>query len=269
MLDMIMVDTHTHTVLSGHAWSTLRENAAAAAGKGMAGLVTTEHGFGMPGAGPFFLTPAQRMLPATVEGIRTYYGVEANIMDLAGALDIEDRMLFGTEFVVASMHDICMLPGTEAENTGAYLGTLAHPAVDMLGHIDDRKTPNEFATVVREAGRLKRLIEINNNSLLQRQGSRERVEEIARLCAEHGVRVAVSSDAHFDDMIGSVAPALELLGRIGFPDELVVNRSLEAFEMYLNERKARLEAARESYIGTRRSARSVARQSARQVKQGG
>lgn len=263
MLEHIMIDTHTHTVLSGHAWSTLRENAAAAARKKMEGICLTEHGHAMPGSGPFFLVSAQKMLPAVVEGVRVYYGVEANMMDFKGGMDIEDRMLFACEFVVSSMHELCVTPGTETENTDAYLATLAHPAVDILGHIDDRKTPNHFEVVVKEAGRLGRLIEINNNSLLIRKGSIERVEEVARLCAKHNVRVAVSSDAHFDDMIGSVTPALQLLGKIGFPDELVVNRNLAAFELYLNERRARLDAARESFLGTRRSVRRMAMDSAK------
>lgn len=253
-----MIDTHTHTVLSGHAWSTLRENAAAAAKRGMAGLCLTEHGHTLPGAGPFFLTTAQKMLPPEVEGMRIYYGVEANIVDLRGGLDIEDRMLFASEWNIASMHDICVRPGSPEENTEAFKLTLAHPAVDMLGHIDDGKTPNLIEEVVREAGRLGKIIEINNNSLLVRKGSRERVEEIARCCKRHGVRVAVSSDAHFDTMIGAVEPALELLGREDFPDELVINRSREAFEAYIAERTKRLDDVRESFIGTRRSARRMA-----------
>ncbi len=260
-MQTIMVDTHTHTVLSGHAWSTLRENAAMAAKRGMAGLCLTEHGHELPGTGPFFLTQAQKMLPPEVEGIRIYYGVEANIMDLAGGLDIEDRMLFGSEWNIASMHDVCMIPGSAEENTAAFKEALAHPAVDMLGHIDDGKTPNIFGEVVAEAGRLGKIIEINNNSLLMRRGSRERIEEIAALCKERGVRVAVSSDAHFDSMIGSVTPALELLGRMAFPEELIINRSREAFEDYLAERNARLDAARDSFLGNRRSARRMARQS--------
>mgnify|MGYP003623757707 CR=1 FL=1 len=107
-----MVDTHTHTVLSGHGGGTLRENAGAAAKRGMAGLCLTEHGHALPGSGPFFLTTAQKMLPPEVEGMRVYYGVEAHIMDPKGGLDIEDRMLFASEWNIASMHDICVRPGT-------------------------------------------------------------------------------------------------------------------------------------------------------------
>lgn len=254
----IMVDTHTHSVLSGHAWSTLRENAKAANEHGIAGMCLTEHGHAMPGSGPFFLTTAQRMLPQVIEGVRVFYGVEANIMDLHGGLDIEDRMLFASEWNIASMHDICMRPGNHDENTRAFILALEHPAVDMLGHIDDGKTPNHIPQVVAKAAELGKVIEINNNSLLIRKGSRERVIEIANECAKLGVRVAVSSDAHFDTMIGSVKPALELLESLNFPEELIVNRSIETFQMYLENRNRKLEAIRPTFIGDRRSARRMA-----------
>ncbi|MDR2390654.1 MAG: PHP domain-containing protein, partial [Planctomycetota bacterium] len=243
MLERVAVDTHTHCVLSGHAWSTLRENAAAAARRGLDGFCLTDHGHAMPGAGPFFLASAQKMLPERVAGVRVFYGVEANITDLKGGMDIDDKSLLSAEFVVASMHDLCLTPGTPRENTEAYLGVLRHPAVDVIGHMDDRRTPSEFVTVIREAGRLGKLIEINNNSLLIRKGSRERVEEMARLCGELNVEVAVASDAHFDEMIGAVEPALELLGRIGFPDRLVINRDMEAFSSYLAKRETRVDPA--------------------------
>lgn len=255
----IMVDTHTHTVLSGHAWSTLRENARAAKERGLPGMCLTEHGHALPGAGPFFLTPAQKMLPPEVEGVRIFYGVEANILDYNGKLDIEDRMLFGSEWNIASMHDICVTPGTVEENTNAFIRALEHPAIDMLGHIDDKRTANDFSRVVAKAGELGKPIEINNNSMLVRR-SRDRIVEIARECKKQGVTVAVSSDAHFDTMVGSVTPALELLDEVGFPDELVVNRSMEAFEAYLSVRNRRLEEARPGFLANRRSARRMAQQ---------
>ena len=39
----ILVDTHSHTIASGHAYSTLSEMARAAAAKGLQALAITEH----------------------------------------------------------------------------------------------------------------------------------------------------------------------------------------------------------------------------------
>lgn len=257
MLEKILVDTHTHTVLSGHAWSTLRENARSAAGRGVQGMCLTEHAHAMPGAGPFFLTATQKMLPSVIEGVHVFYGVEANIMDMQGGLDVDDKALFATEFCVASMHDLCVNPGSEAENTASYMATLAHPCVDILGHIDDRRTPSDFEVVVKEAVRLGKLLEINNNSLLMRKGSRERIRRLAEICGKHSARVAVSSDAHFDEMVGVVAPALELLAQVDFPEKLVVNRTLESFTAYLDERAARIDAEINGYPSAAMSSRRM------------
>lgn len=158
-----------------------------------------------------------------------------------GKLDFEDKILTGTEFCIASLHDITIRSGTVEKNTAAMIGALNNPFVDILGHIDDKKMPVVFEEVVSEAAKLNKLIEINNNSILIRKGSKERVEEVAHLCVQKNVRVCVSSDAHFDTMVGNVVPALDMLKRIHFPDELVINRSSEAFESYLAERKARLQ----------------------------
>lgn len=248
MLERIEVDTHTHTVLSGHAWSTLRENAHAGHGRGLQGLCLTEHGYALPGAGPHYLTSVQKMLPPELEGLTMFYGVEANIMGLEGQIDIADPMLFGSAWNIASMHPECMESGSEDENTHSYKIVLAHPAVDMLGHIDDIRFPCRFEEVIGEAGRLGKVIEINNNSLHNRRGSIPRVEEIARLCARLGVRVAISSDAHFDTMVGVVDSALALLAKADFPEELVVNRTLAAFQEYQAGRQTRIAAGKEEFL---------------------
>lgn len=48
----VLIDAHTHTVASGHAYSTLQEMAQAAADKGLQVLGITEHGPSVPGTCP-------------------------------------------------------------------------------------------------------------------------------------------------------------------------------------------------------------------------
>ena len=63
-------DTHTHTLICQHAFSTLLENIRAAAAKGHRFLATTEHGPAMPGA-PFvwFFDSLPNAVPREVEGV--------------------------------------------------------------------------------------------------------------------------------------------------------------------------------------------------------
>ena len=51
----IVADTHAHTLVSGHAYSTIQEMAAAAAKKGLQVMALTEHAPEMPGTcGKFY-----------------------------------------------------------------------------------------------------------------------------------------------------------------------------------------------------------------------
>ena len=46
----IEIDTHAHTLVSGHAYNTMREMVQMAAEKGLKGLALTEHAPKMPGS---------------------------------------------------------------------------------------------------------------------------------------------------------------------------------------------------------------------------
>ncbi len=173
MLERIEVDTHTHTVLSGHGWSTVRENARAGSSFGLLGMCVTEHGHALSAGIPDFLTyTAVRMLPPELEGLQMFYGVEANILGPDGRVDIGRDDLLMSQWTIASMHRECMPAASEEENTGAYVAALANPCIDMLGHIDDLRAPSHFETVVKTAGAQGKIIEINNNSLKNRRPGR-------------------------------------------------------------------------------------------------
>jgi putative hydrolase len=235
------VDTHTHTILSGHAFSTLAENVAAAKERGLYGICVTEHGPLTPNGPPDFIPHSQRMLPDFIDGIRVYLGIEANIIDYGGRVDVPERYLALCEFAIASFHDFALKPGTKEENTAAYLGALRNPFIDILGHADDPAVPCDFEALAKEAARLGKLLELNNNSLTpHRPNSKPSLIEYIKACAKYGVGVCVASDAHFCAMIGNAKPLFQLLVEMKFPLELVVNLTRERFETYLQQRQLRL-----------------------------
>ena len=79
-------------------------------------------------------------------------------------------------------------------------------------------------------------MEITNNSLHIRPGSRENCAEIARLCKKYEVPVVVNSDSHIEFTVGRVDGALAMLEEIGFPEELVINSSVERLNAYFTGR---------------------------------
>ena len=61
-----ILDSHTHTIASGHAYSTLHEMARAAADKGLELLGITEHAMAMPGTCHEYYFMNMRSLPRTM-----------------------------------------------------------------------------------------------------------------------------------------------------------------------------------------------------------
>lgn len=235
----IAVDTHTHTVVSGHAWSTFQENIAAAISVGLKGLVSTEHGHRIPGTVTQLTPDSFHMLPKEYDGLRLFYGMEFNILDFDGHVDdYSDSGLSAVQFGIASMHGPTMRAGNASQYTDAYIASLSLPYIDILGHPGSAHFPCDIDAVVAATKKENKLIEINNNTFGARPGSEENCLNFAKACKAQDVRICVSSDSHFSSTIGHVDKAWALLQSIDFPSELIVNLTLDRFEAFLAERAA-------------------------------
>lgn len=232
-----VMDLHTHTLASGHAYNSMREMASAAAEKGLEVLGITEHAPAMPGTCQAFYFQNLKVVPREMYGIRLLLGAELNIVDYDGTVDLEARDLKRLDIAIASLHLPCIKPGTAEENTRAYLKAMENPYVNIIGHPDDGRFPVNHEALVEGAKKWNKIIEINNNSLSPlsfRSNAEENDLEILKYCREYKVPVVLSSDAHIDVRIGDFEYALSLLEKAGFPEELVLNRSMEALEPFLH-----------------------------------
>jgi len=229
---MIAIDCHTHSVASGHAYSTLEEMARAASSRGLPGFVLTDHAPAMPGGAHIFHFYNLRILPRRIQGTLVFKGAEANILDPKGTIDLDDDVLANLEVVVASFHPPCFTPGSSIDHTSALLGAMKNPKITIIGHPDDSRYPYDIPSVVRAAGETGTLLEMNNTSLNPlgfRVGARENYQKILTECRKQGVSICVNSDAHFSSDVGRTDYAEPLLKELDFPRELVANRSLESF----------------------------------------
>lgn len=230
----ITVDTHTHTNVSHHAFSTLEENIAFAAASGLEGIAMTNHGPDLGDGAVWFHFKSARHLPKYIKGVRLLTGAEVDIMDETGRLDIEDKLLQDLELVIASFHTPCFPANSPLDMvTNAWLNTLENENVDVLGHMGDGRYKCDYEAVVKRAKEKGKIIEINNHSFKVRAGSRENCREIALLCKKYSVPVVLSTDAHFSGEIGIVPDSVKLMEDIDFPEELILNTSLEKLCNYL------------------------------------
>lgn len=239
------VDAHVHSVASVHAYSTIEECARNAAGKGIRCIAITDH---------CTADFAQRersieaihntvCLPGTMHGVRVLRGVEIDIVDEAGNLAFYDQpgpfgsalsgldfLLRSRELVIASVHQSFGADkGTIARNTRMYQKVLEHPHVHILGHIGRTQRPIDLDAICRTAYETGKMIEINNHSLKLGEAIVETCTLVARKCMEHGVYIAVNSDAHSGFGIGEFTQAQALLEKVGFPNELIANATQEKF----------------------------------------
>ena len=86
-----ILDLHTHTTASGHAYNTLYEMARSASGKGVKLLGVTDHAPRIPGACHPFHFINFKVIPRELFGIRLMMGCELNILDHEGNIDLGPR----------------------------------------------------------------------------------------------------------------------------------------------------------------------------------
>ena len=89
----VLLDAHTHTIASGHAYSSLQEMARAAADMGLEVLGITEHGPSVPGTCPTLYFKNMFVVSRQMYGIRLLMGCEINILDTKGSLDLTEEQI--------------------------------------------------------------------------------------------------------------------------------------------------------------------------------
>ena len=237
----VEIDTHTHTLASGHAYNTIREMARAAKEKGLKALAITEHAPEMPGSCHLFYFVNLRVLPRELEGIKILFGSELNIMDAEGHVDLPTSTIEGLDLTIASMHIPCYKgEKTVEEVTKAYLNIMEREDIDIIGHPDDGRFPVDYEMLVKAAKKTGTLLEINNSSLKPdgyRANTKENALKILKYCKKNETMIVLGSDAHFDTGIADYTYADEVLKEADFPEELIANTSFEKLQSLLKRNK--------------------------------
>ena len=234
----LVADLHVHTLASGHAYSTVNEIIAAASQKGLEAIAFTDHGPAMPGGAHRYHFGNLLILPEKEKGVEILRGVEANIIDREGTIDLSEEILSRLDLVWVGLHTPCLQPVSRKFNTEALLSALNNPFVDGIVHPGNPDFPIEAETVVRAVAEKGKLLEINNSSFITitRRGSKASCLEIARLIRRYGVLAAINSDAHIAQDVGSFDLALEIAREAGLESNQVVNSDRKILHEFLRKR---------------------------------
>lgn len=232
----IVGDLHVHTLASGHAYSTVMEIVQVAKRKNLKVLGVADHGPSMPGGPNPLYFEARGHFPQEVDGCKIFFGVEVDIIDFEGNLDLEERVLRKVDYVIAAFHPQVFKGGSKKDNTEVLLKVLSNPLVNIIAHPGNPRYPLDYERVVEEAVSNDKIIEINNSSFsVSRRGSLENCRIIAVEVMKRGGKIVLSSDAHFCEEVGDFSFALAMLEEIGFPEDKIINADLGRLEAFLEK----------------------------------
>jgi putative hydrolase len=234
-------DYHTHTSYS-HGRGTVADMVLAAKARGLKEVAITDHGPGhLFGVGIAHLGLVGRIkeeakLWEDRTGIRVLVGLEANVVDLDGRLDVDDRTIAQLDILIAGLHS-WVRPGNWSSlwhfyvkvpiarrlgsckvrelNTQALINAafrhpvafITHPGLHM--DIDTY----ELATACHKCGTALEINTSHNHTTL----------EYIRVAASTGVDFVISSDAHHPRRVGDFAKGVELAAGAGLSPERILN----------------------------------------------
>ena len=237
---MYLSDIHTHSIASGHGTScTISQMAKSASAKGLKLLGITDHGPATLAAGTPSYFRSLTFSPRKRFHVDILYGIELNILDTEGHVDLEEALLSRLDYAIASMHSQNYRSGTIEENTLAYMNAMKNPHVKILGHCDTPHYPVDYEALARCAREENVIFEINEASLAPygyRGDTRANNAEILRCCKKYNVPIVLSSDSHGTRHIGDFTYAAEFVHQAMFPESLILNNQIPKLKVFLQTR---------------------------------
>lgn len=230
-----IADVHTHSILSGHAFGTVRELAAEAAARNLQILGVTEHGPGIPGTcNPIYFRNIVDA-PRNLYGVEMLFGSETNVLN-SGKVDLDEKHLKCLDYAIAGIHGLCYDDVGIARNTDNVVSCMAIPKVKFISHPDANNYPLDYKALVQGAKEYGCALELNNSSLRKpwlRPGCVENYQIMLPLCMEYGVPIIVNTDSHDPSQVGDFTLARAMLEELGFDENLILNNEADKLKAFL------------------------------------
>lgn len=227
-----LLDVHVHSITSGHAYSTITENAYYGSQIGLSHIGVSEHGPAMGGGAHEYFFGNIHILPDYIHGVRVLKGAEVNIKDINGSIDLDENILKRLDYVIASIHRGVLIPTHRDDHTAALVNVMENPNVHIIGHPVNVWFDVDIEAIVHAAARTHTILELNESSLtpgsFRYQGDEEHLIML-RLCKQLNVPILASSDAHYHTLVGRFERCKELIHKVGFSENQILNTNENYF----------------------------------------
>jgi putative hydrolase len=237
---MLKIDLHTHSLMSGHGLNTVSEMASEAKRKGICLLGITDHGPSMDGApheGYFWISDKIDQL----KDVKILLGIEANILNIKGELDIGSEYLIKQRMVIAGIHDKTPYRGiSDNEHTLALVNAMKNKYIKVISHPFRMMFKTDITKIVEAASLTKTLLELNDQLFKLESKNSEFLEAYSKLiylCKKFKLPVIIGSDAHVASGIGEDKNVMAVKKIIGLTDDLVINNKEKELELFLKSDK--------------------------------
>jgi|UPI0006B50058 putative hydrolase len=227
-------DFHVHTVASGDAFCTIDEISKRARHLGLKVLAITDHGPAMPASSHRYYFNSLVDNVKKSNGIKILSGVEANIIDEDGTLDLPKDTIARLSFVIISFHGFSWIGNDIESNTGGLINCINnYDNVKTIAHLNNPYYEIDIEKITPLIAEKKIAIELNNKAL---KGSKKGWKSFKdKICYmdRHGVKFVVSSDAHNLDQVGVFDEALDFIDYCKLDEQNILNTSMEKLKDYL------------------------------------
>lgn len=229
------VDLHTHSINSGHAFHTIDELIKTAKKRNIQYLGITEHGSSMAGTshlGYFEMLPE---FPKRVNGVNVYMGVEANILNTDGLIDIPVETQNKLNLIIVGLHkQTPYVTNNKTANTQAIISAIEANKVHIISHPINMSFEIDLYDVVTCAIKNNVLIELNNRTFqsLTNKMIAEYRNMILHL-KSHNFPIVLNSDAHMTYDIGNIKNILKLFSELNLDEKMILNYHPEQIKEYI------------------------------------
>ena len=235
----ILADYHTHTKYS-HGKGTIEENVLEAISKGIKTIGISDHGYkhltyGIKLNDIYKMREEIDKLNEKYSNIKVLLGMECNILDNRGNIDINDKIIENCDYIMAGYHfastptslksmlNHCnnyMIKNDKSKeyNTESIINAMKNNNIFIITHPGDKGDVyiEEIAKVAKDTDTR---LEINSSHGFLNSSQLEKIKDI-------GNKFIIGSDAHIPQNVGNFDLAMKIIKEARLDTSLVENIKL-------------------------------------------